>query len=319
MRRLIIASPHRYPDLARLWYRVVSQRVAPAFARAGFEVEIVIFRDARPETFLPENYPNARLETARPKARDFVEFYDAALEFDSEFLFFIDADVFLLDGAWAVSYLSDLDDPDKAAVSFLRRATVPGVYALLCKTEAYRRLPKPVLAATYERLEQWPNALNRGPGENAVMALQQLGRSVLDANAEANAPISDFHGTTVIRASREMFAAEIGEEQFLALLSRKRYFLMAAYDNILLGNLYERIFGETFAPGINGESLGGSVTIEALRRILNDLEPGVLRDKIEDYFARSNRSILKLAAAQGVNYEFPPVLPEHWPPQNVAA
>jgi len=45
----------------------------------------------------------------------------------------------------------------------------------------------------------------------------------------------------------------------------------------------------------------------------------VLRNKMEDYFARSNRAILRLAAAQGVKYEFPPVLPEHWPPQNVAA
>src|ERR1700761_8845303 len=105
MRRLIIASPHRYPDLARLWHRVVSQRIAPAFERAGVQVEIIIFRDTRPEDFLPENYPNATLDAPRPKARDFVEFYDAALSYGSDFVFFIDADVFLLDGEWVASFL----------------------------------------------------------------------------------------------------------------------------------------------------------------------------------------------------------------------
>jgi hypothetical protein len=318
MRSLVIASPHRYPDLARLWYRVVSERVAPAFERAGLHVDIVIFRDARPEHFLPENYPAAKLERPGPEARDFVEFYDAALGYPSDFVFFIDADVFVLDGPWAASWLSAFDDAKVAAVSFLRRAMLPGVYALLCKTDEYLQLPAPAFAARYEGLTRWPDSVNRGPGENAALALQRLGKTVVDANAAGQGRLSDFHGTTVIRASREMFAAEIGNEQFEALVSRKRYFLMGAYDNVLLGSLYERIFHEAFAPGQNGEPLAGSLTAEALRRMLSDLQTGALRERLVEYFAGSNRAILRLAAAEGLDYTFPAVLPPQWP-QTIAA
>jgi hypothetical protein len=313
MRRLVIASPHRYPDLARLWYRVVSERVAPAFERAGLQVEIVIFRDVRPEQFLPAHYPAAKLEKPRPGARDFVEFYDAALAYRSDFVLFIDADVFMLDGIWAASWLPALDDSETAAVSFLRRGMLPGVYALLCKAGEYLRLPAPVFAATYENLGDWPDSQNRGPGENAAVALQRLGKTIVDVNTVANGHLSDFHGTTVIRASREMFAAEIGDEQFEALLSRKRYFLMGAYDNALLGSLYELIFREPFATGQNGEPLGGSVTVTALRRMLGSVQTGALRERLEEYFARSNRAILRFAAAEGVEYMFPAVLPPQWP------
>src|SRR3954462_2733100 len=114
MRRLIIASPHRYPDLARLWHRVVTQQVVPAFERIGVQVEIVIFRDTRPSDFLAANYPNAILDAPRPGARDFVEFYDAALAYGSDYVLFIDADVFVLDGEWVASYFAALDDPETA-------------------------------------------------------------------------------------------------------------------------------------------------------------------------------------------------------------
>jgi len=313
MRRLVIASPHRYPDLAQLWYRVVSGRIAPAFERAGIEVEIVMFRDARPDDFLPENYPAAKLEQPGPRARDFVEFYDRALAWPGDFVFFIDADVFVLDGNWAASCLSAFEDRNTAAVSFLRRGPLPGVYALLCKTHEYLRLPAPAFAATYENLSCWPDSVNRGPGENAALELHRLGKTVVDADAAADDRLSDFHGTTVIRASREMFAAEIGEAQFEALLSRKRYFLMGAYDNALLGSLYERIFHEPFAPGQNGESLGGSVTPEALRRMLGGVHETTLGKRLAEYFGRSDRSVLRLAAAEGVDYAFPDVLPPQWP------
>jgi hypothetical protein len=313
MRRLIIASPHRYPDLARLWHRVVSQRVAPAFERAGIQVDVIIFRDTRPEDFLPEHYPNATLDAPRPGARDFVEFYDAALAYGSDFVFFIDADVFVLDGDWAASFLRILDTPGISAISFLQRALLPGVYALLCKGEDFRRLAAPALAATYENLDSWPNALNRGPGENAAIALQHLGKTIINAQASTNDRVADFHGTTVIRVSREMFATEIGEEEFESLISRKRYFLMGAYDNALLANVYERVFGETFAPGRDGEPLGASFTVPALRKALNKVKNSVRRATLAEYFQRSNQAILRLTASEGIDYKFPDVLPSDWP------
>jgi hypothetical protein len=313
MRRLIIASPHRYPDLARLWHRVVSQRVVPAFERVGLQVEIVIFRDARPEKFSAVNYPNATLDLPRPGARDFIEFYDAALAMGSDFVFFIDADVFVLDGDWVASFLTALDNPETAGVSFLQRAALPGVYALLCRAEDFRTLAAPAVAAAYENLDNWPDAFNRGPGENAAIALRQSGKAILDASALAGSKIADFHGTTVIRASREMVAAEIGEEEFASLVSRKRYFLMGAYDNALLANAYQSIFGDTFAAGRDGESLGASFTAPALRKALGQVDDESKRSRLAEYFQRSNLAILRLAAMEGVEYDFPDVLPSGWP------
>lgn len=312
MRSLIIASPHRYPDLARLWHRVVSQRVAPAFERVGLRVETVIFRDTRPEKFFPADYPNATLDLPRPGARDFVEFYDAALGYGSDFVFFIDADVFVLDGEWAASFLTALDNPETAAVSFLQRAALPGVYALLGRAMDFRNLAAPALAAAYENLENWPDALNRGPGENAAIALRRSGKNVLDASALSGSKIADFHGTTVIRASREVFADEIGEAEFESLVSRKRYFLMGAYDNALLANAYQRIFRETFAAGRNGESLGASFTVSALRSALARVEDESKRTRLTEYFQRSDRAILRLMAREGLEYDFPDVLPAGW-------
>ena len=313
MRRLIIASPHRYPDLARLWHRVVIQQVAPAFEQIGVQVEIVIFRDSRPDDFPAEHYPNATLDAPRPGARDFIEFYDAALAYGSDYVLFIDADVFVLDGEWVASYLTALDDPRIAAVSFLQRALVPGVYALLCRAEDYRALAAPALAATYENLDRWPDALNRGPGENAAIAFQKAGKRILNASELAGSKIADFHGTTVIRASREMFASEIGEQEFESLVGRKRYFLMGAYDNALLASAYEGIFGDKFAAGRDGESLGASFTLPALRRALGRVDDESRRTRLVEYFQRSNGAILRFAATEGMNYNFPDALPSGWP------
>jgi hypothetical protein len=52
MPRLLIASPHRYPDLARLWHRFVTREIVPAFARLGLTVEVNIFCDANAGRFL---------------------------------------------------------------------------------------------------------------------------------------------------------------------------------------------------------------------------------------------------------------------------
>jgi hypothetical protein len=172
------------------------------------------------------------------------------------------------------------------------------------------------LAAAYENLDKWPDAVNRGPGENAAIALQQCGKTILNASALASSKIADFHGTTVIRASREMFAAEIGEEEFQSLISRKRYFLMGAYDNALLANAYERIFGDTFAPGENGESLGGSFTVPALRKALGKVEDDGKRTRLAEYFKRSDRAILRLTEMEGMDYIFPDALPDGWPRQS---
>src|ERR1700739_75583 len=119
MSRLLIASPHRYPDLARLWHRFVMRELAPAFVRLRLTVEVNIFCDANADHFSPDLFPGVRFSRSGPGMRDFMEFYDATLNAPCDFLLFLDADTFILDGEWASSYFSRFEDPHVAAVSFV--------------------------------------------------------------------------------------------------------------------------------------------------------------------------------------------------------
>lgn len=313
MPHLLLASPHRYPDLARLWYRFVSRDLAPAFQRVGLEVQVLIYCDANASAFNPAWFPGVRLQAPDQAARDFVEFYDAALSQARDYLFFLDADLFVLDGGWVASYLAAFEDPRIAAVCFLRRSELPGVYALLCRADAYRDIPPPVFAATCEGLQRWPRYINRQPGEYAAIRLRKAGKKIVDADPTGTETLlSDFHGTTVIRASREMFAAAIGENQFESLISSKRYFAMGAYDNALIGGLYTAIFGEPFATGGTQQALAGSVTVESLRRVLSEVQDRATRKYLAGYFKRSNRAASLLAAKEGIELTIPPVVPRSW-------
>ncbi len=307
---LLIASPHRYPDLARFWYRTVRRDLVPALEGAGLAVSVLIFRDAHAAEFAPRDFPGAALAAPGPGARDFVEFYDAALAASGDFLFLLDADVFFVDGGWPRSYLAAFDRPEVAAVSFLRRAALPGVYALLCRAAAYRALPAPVFAAAYEELAQWPRSLNRNPGERAALALRAGGREIVEAGDPA-AHLADFHGTTVLRAAREVFAGLIGERRFEGLVGERRYFAMGAYDNLLLGTLYQAVFGEPFAA-VAGAALAGSLPVAGIARALAQVTDPDRRAVLRDYFRRSDRALALLAAREGVEPAVPRVIPESW-------
>jgi hypothetical protein len=295
-----------------LWLRSVLRDVVPAFQRAGWRVEVRIYCDSGRGVFPPGWFAGAVLEEPRPEARDFVEFYDAALSYDFDYIFFIDADLSFTDCLAIADRLSWFEAEDLAAISFLKRAALPGVYAILCRRDAYAALGPRALAATYENLAQWPDSVNRGPGECAVLALSSRGQRVVDITDEAQSSIADFHGTTVIRASREMFADVIGEEMFENLIAGKRYFCMGAYDNLLMGGLYDAIFSEPFAVGPSGAHMAGSVTETALRSILRCIENQSLIAALSTYFKRSNEAILRLARREGLEYRFPTVIPGSW-------
>lgn len=313
MPRVLVASPHRYPDLARLWYRAVARDLVPALERAGLEATVVVFRDAHIDEFDPTRFPGAILEAPGPGARDFLEFYDKALSYDSDYLFLLDADLFFVDPDWPGSWLPVFADADVAAVSFLRRSEHPGVYALLCRTAHYRALPEPVFAPSYEHLDDPEKRVNRQPGDVAARRLRDQGRKILYADTvEAEERIADFHGTTVIRASREVFGHLMSAAGFDELISRKRYFAMGAYDNALLGSLYQAVFGEAFAPGPEGEPLGGSVKEETIRRELERIAEGELKAALEEYFDRSDRAIKLLIAREGIELALPSLRPDSW-------
>lgn len=169
MTRLLIASPHRYPDLARLWHRFVMRELVPAFERLQLAVEVNIFCDSNPDQFLPNLYPGVRFSSSGPGRRDFMEFYDATLNAQCDYILFLDADTFILDGNWACSYFDAFDNPSVAAVSFIPRKAAPAIFALLCRAESYRALPAPALACRYEfqrigRMESICNRETMQPG-----------------------------------------------------------------------------------------------------------------------------------------------------------
>ena len=305
--RLLIASAHRYPDLARLWYRVVSSEVVPAFRAKGLEVEVLIFRDAHEEAFDPQLFRGAVLDAPRPAARDFLEFYDAALTLGHGFILFLDADVFLLDGKWAADLFDRFEDPEVAAVSMLRRTAQPGMYALLLRAATYRALPAPVLACRYEGLGGDAPPVNLQPGDHAAESLRSAGSRILHIPAEeAERRIADFHGTTVVRASRELFGI-FNEGRFERLGGDKRYFAMGAYDNMLLGELYRELYDEPFASEPDGTHLAGSVTAAALRKHLGRSRDPRLLIRLYWYFERSRGVLARLAAHEGISVRPPRV------------
>ena len=307
--KLTIASAHRYPDLARLWYRTVARDVVPAFRRAGADVSVVLFRDAAPGSFKEEWFPGATLDAPSRSCRDFLEFYDAVLLREADFLLFLDADLFLFDGAWAASLLPRFDDPALAAVSLLSRTDQPGVFALLARAAPYRALPAPALAPSYERLADWPNAVNRQPGDRAAIALRAAGWRILEVPArDAAAHLSDFHATTAVRVTRERLAPLLGP-RLDALIAEKLYLSMGAYDNLLLGALYHALFGEPFAAGPDGVHLSGSATAETLQQAFAAIASSTDLARLAGVLRRSRRALRRLAAREGVRVQIPRVVP----------
>ena len=314
MPRLLIASPHRYPDLARLWHRWVTRELVPAFAGLPLAVEINIFCDANRDQFLSGRLPGVRFTASGPGMRDFMEFYDATLDASldapCDFVLFLDADTFLLDGAWAASYFEAFHDPNVAAVSFVPRKGAPAIFALLCRAQAYRALPAPALACRYEFPENWPHGVNLQPGDFAARELARAGKTVINIGAgESFRHAANFRGTTGLRAMREHMTSAAGEPAFFLALVDNPLYLVAAYDNVLLGGLYEALFGEPFAPDSAGRSLGASLTVADLRSALDKVRNPEQLASLRERFQQSERNILRMASREGVELSIPSVLP----------
>ena len=318
MSRLLIASPHRYPDLARLWHRFVMRELVPAFDRLQLSVEVNIFCDANADQFLPNLFPGVRFSRSGPGMRDFMEFYDATLHAQCDFLLFLDADTFFLDGNWASSYFEAFSNPRVAAVSYVPRKGAPAIFALLCRAESYRALTAPAIACRYEFPQNWPHGINLQPGDFAVRELVKSGRIVINISAEESLQqTANFRGTTGLRSNREQLTRTAGEQVFLQSVAEFTPLLIAAYDNVLLGCLYESLFHEPFAPDAAGAPLGGSVTVADLRHALTKVRDVKQLESLRERFLQSQRNILRMAAREGVELSIPSVLPDetHMPRQ----
>jgi hypothetical protein len=242
--------------------------------------------------------------------RDFMEFYDGTLQAPCDFLFFLDADTFILDGSWASCYFEAFDDPRVAAVSFIPRRGAPAIFALLCRTGSFRALPPPALACRYEFPENWPHGVNLQPGEFAARELAKAGMTVVNIGAkESSQHTANFRGTTGIRSSREHITRAAGEDVFLRSVAEYTPYLIAAYDNVLLGCMYEALHDEPFAPDPAGTALGGSLTVAEMRQVLKQIGDIKQLDTLRERFRQSRRNILRLAAAAGVELSIPFVAP----------
>ncbi len=308
--KLLIASPHRYPDLARLWHRMVMRELVPAFTKLGLHVEVNIFCDANAPDFRAEHLPGVWFTQAGPEAHDFMEFYDATLKYDFDFMLFMDSDTFFLDGAWPAAHFAAVEkDPLVAAISFVpRKGGIPAIFAQCCRVATYRTLPEPIFACRYEFPEQWPNGANPQPGDYAVRILTERGHSVVNIGAEeSRAHIANFRSVTGIRASREQMTHAVGEAMFLRLAS-SRGLLIAAYDNVLLGALYAKLFHAPFAADSAGTPLAGSLTLPELTAALATITDAALLADLRARFALSRANIARLAARDGLTLSVPTLL-----------
>jgi hypothetical protein len=311
---VVLASAHRFPDHARLWYRIVARDLVPALRAVGAKVEVVLFGDAS-SGFDPRHFSGATLLTPALDALDVVAFRERALERPSDVLFVLDADIFVLDAVWVADFLGHFDDPTVAGVSLLRRGALPGAFALMARSEVYRALKPPVLAPAREGLNRWPHTTKRQPGDRAAAALRARGKKVVDVTpAEAAMRLVDFSGATAVRAARELYGAFLGA-RFEALLADDPAFAEGAYDNILLGALFGIVFGAPFAtpaPPNPAQHLAGSATPEALRAALSGIRDPKVLERLVASFEASDRVITRLAAREGQTFGalcVPAVLP----------
>ena len=312
MPRLLIASPHRYPDLARLWHRFVMRELVPSFSALRLDVEVNIFCDANAEQFEPQHFPNVRFTRSGPGMRDFMEFYDATLQAPCDFLLFLDADTFILDGHWASSYFSRFDDPRVAAVSLVPRGGEPAIFALLCRVESYRALDLPAMACRYEFPENWPNGVNPQPGDVAARELTKAGKIIVSiGEEESQRHIVNFRSTTGVRSNREQVTLAAGSSIFWKMVRMFPEYLSAAYDNSMLGGLYESLYQQPFAADSTGAALGSSLTVAELRQALKEVDDAVKLESLRRSFQKARANIMRLAEREGVTLTIPEVLPEN--------
>lgn len=287
------------------------RELVPAFERLQLAVEVNIFCDANRDQFLPELFPGVRFSCAGPGMRDFMEFYDATLNAPCDFILFLDADTFLLDGDWASSYFREFSNPKVAAVSYVPRREEPAIFALLCCADSYRALPAPALACRYEFPEDWPNGVNLQPGDFAARELVKSGSILINVPGdESSRHAVNFRSTTGLRSSREHTTKAAGEQVFLRSVPEDPAYLIAAFDNLLLGCLYEALYHEPFAPDARGRRLGASLTLAEMRRSLRQIHDVRKLESLREIFQQSQTNILRMAAREEVRLLIPSVLPD---------
>jgi hypothetical protein len=86
-------------------------------------------------------------------------------------------------------------------------------------------------------------------------------------------------------------------------------YLGAAYDNLVLGCLYEALYRLPFAPDSAGTALGSSLTVTEIRRALSEIGDAAQLEAMRRRFQESRANIMRLAEREGVRLVIPKVLP----------
>ncbi len=91
---------------------------------------------------------------------------------------------------------------------------------------------------------------------------------------ESQRHIVNFRSTTGVRSSREQVTLAAGSSIFWKMVRMFPEYLSAAYDNSMLGCLYESLYHRPFAADSAGTALGSSLTVDELRRALSGIRDG---------------------------------------------
>jgi hypothetical protein len=155
-----------------------------------------------------------------------------------------------------------------------------------------------------------PHGVNLQPGDFAARELAKRGQIVINiADDKSSRHTANFRGTTGLRSSREHITRAAGERVFFQSVAEYPAYLIAAYDNVLLGCLYESLYHEPFAPDRAGRPLGGSLTVAELRQALKQVHDVKQIGSLRERFQQSQRNILRMANREGVELSIPSVLP----------
>src|ERR1035437_1294122 len=83
-----------------------------------------------------------------------------------------------------------------------------------------------------------PHGVNLQPGDFAARELAKRGQIVINiADDKSSRHTANFRGTTGLRSSREHITRAAGERVFFQSVAEYPAYLIAAYDNVLLGCL----------------------------------------------------------------------------------
>ncbi|MEO8130270.1 MAG: glycosyltransferase [Bryobacteraceae bacterium] len=228
-----------YFDIARIWYACVSR----AFPKGEAKFEIYVDSDCE----LPdmEYFRGVRLIKQGPGRRDFQEAYnDAVARADTEYLAFIDSDVYWVSDRIWPSIKNELSKPRVAAVSCITRSHRPshGTFSVVMKSAIYREVLKTVPGGFLPSNEYMDINVPTGQwrwfdtGDLMTDAVRAAGYDVTLLKLDHSGEVVMFRNITVFRRPADWVGTGILET------IKGKYFWRGYTGNLALKHLHDRLF-----------------------------------------------------------------------------